>query len=133
MATRENFLWVRGIHKHQEACVQIAVGDLVTFEPEPDNPYDRSAIAILVLTQNSKMVQPGYVPAELTAGVGRHVQAMAEGDDECGYWNAQVSEVKIIDKPGTELHGMTGVGVAFLANEYIPRQQSVGRRTNRED
>ena len=127
MATRENHISVRGISLHQEACQQVSVGDLVMFEPEPANHHDPNAIAVLVMVGGG-LVKVGYVPRELTAGLGRHVLAMKSGDDEYGYWNAHVSKADVIKDHGDHLNGMTGVNVIFSANEYIPKQQSVSRR-----
>jgi hypothetical protein len=103
-------LCVRGITYRQEEASLVQVGDQVGFIPEPDNPHDPNAIAILTLSQGSWQ-KIGYVPKELTS----YVRPLLPGDELYSYPGATVSEV---NRDG----GAITVWVAFPSDRDMPRQ-----------
>ena len=113
-----NTFFVRGVTKepHCHIVPFLQESQLVWFEPEPENKYDRDAIAVMALV-DQKASKIGYVPRELTGYLKALVEGTEEGTDVL-YWNAHVSRL-LKDDSGI------GVEILFYSSSIIPKQKPV--------
>ncbi len=44
----------------------------ISFEPEPNNEYDKNAIKIIILNQNNEKYHIGYIPKEISKTIQKH-------------------------------------------------------------
>lgn len=115
-----NTLFVRGVTKEPHCFVVPLLQEeqLVWFQAESDNLYDKDAIAVMAIIEQ-KATRIGYVPKELTGYLKALVEGTEEGVDVL-YWNTHVSRLlNDGDSPGV------GVEVMFYSSSVIPKQKPV--------
>lgn len=57
----------------QSSLAKCAVGDEVRLDPEPNNPYDKYAVAVRVAAQDGNIYHIGYVPGDLARIIAPHL------------------------------------------------------------
>ncbi len=114
-----NTFFVRGVTFRREALAGVEAGMYVLFVPEPTNPHDKDAIQVVVTTPGEP-IHIGYVPKELTKYIRPLVDQFENGEDDGGYWNAQVNRI-------TQGDNGPGVSVVFYADSIMPKQVALSR------
>lgn len=86
----------------QAHIANIAVGDIVRLEPEPENPYDPNAIAVKVALPSGTVHHVGYVPREMAGVLAPHLggeNLMAKVHEVTGgfaKWNGEKASLGLI-------------------------------------